>query len=182
MFLPYELVWAGGLHIRRFELSSTSRQKIPVEHIELATALAETLALEAGLELPPVTAEQVEAAYLRRLKVERVSFGQPDGGPLSQAVRGRAMVVYRAGPVSAYILHDDRDLIYATARDTDTGILIQRDPARERLAALTVTRGRLQRGEPLQTTPLSDIDLTDGGGLRSVAAWAAWLASVVGSK
>ena len=178
----YELAWAGGLHVRRFELSSTSRQKIPVEHIELATALAETLALEAGLELPPVTAEQVEAAYLRRLKVERVSFGQPDGAPLSQAVRGRAMVVYRAGPVSAYILHDDRDLIYATARDTDTGILIQRDPARERLVALTVTRGRLQGGEPLQTTSLSDIDLTDGGGLRSVAAWAAWLASMVGSK
>src|SRR5688572_12303637 len=49
----YELAWNGALNVRRFELSGTTRNKVPFEHIELATMTAEALGAEYGLVPDP---------------------------------------------------------------------------------------------------------------------------------
>ncbi|NIP71364.1 MAG: hypothetical protein GTO04_20055, partial [Planctomycetales bacterium] len=85
----YELVWEGGLHVRRFELSSTTRNRVRFEHIELALALAEVLAVEYEIPLPPVTPVEVEAAYLRRMKAKRAELGPPQLWELPRAIRGK---------------------------------------------------------------------------------------------
>ncbi|HEX9922077.1 MAG TPA: hypothetical protein VGD99_05400 [Anaerolineae bacterium] len=53
----------------------TTRHTIPFEHIEVALTLAEALATEYGLQPGPVTPGDVEAAYLRRMKLKRAEFG-----------------------------------------------------------------------------------------------------------
>jgi hypothetical protein len=157
----YELVWEGGLHVRRFELSSTTRNRIPVEHIELATALAETLALEYNIPLPPVIAEEVEAAYLRRMKAKRAEPGSPQPRELPQAIQGKPMVEYRVNNIVATLLHGGADFAYiapvSVSANSDqekekTAVLLQRNEQKGVMVALPVVQGRPRRGSPLMTT------------------------------
>jgi hypothetical protein len=179
----YELAWQGGLHVRRFEISGTTRRRVPFEHIELALGLAETLAMEQELTADPVTPAEVEAAYLRRLKARRAEFGPPSPAlTLPEAIRGRPVVSYRLLDLDAVILHGDQDWVYATAAGSEAAVLLQQEDRRQVLAALTMVRGRPQRGQPLMTTPLAELDLSTGGWLRAIAAWAAWLARVTSRK
>lgn len=174
----YELSWAGGLHVRYFEIGGTTRQKIPFEHIELATLLAETLAAEAGLQAEPVTAEAVEAAYLRRLKTAGALIGPAGAVALPQAIEGKPVAAYRVDNILVTLLHGGVDVAYVTRPDSpnDDAILLRRDARRGVLAALPVVRGRPKPGRPLMTTPLVELDLDSPAWCRAVMAWGAWLA------
>lgn len=175
----YELAWEGGLHTRRFEISGTTRGHVPFEHIELATMLAEALGAEYNLQPEPVTAAAVEAAYLRRLKAAGAEIGPPQVTGLPQAIEGRPVAVYRVAAIQVLLLHGGADFAYATAGDPEAGVLLRRDDNRGVIAALPVIRGRPRRGNPLMTTPLAELDLSDSGWNRSLCAWAAWLAGSV---
>jgi hypothetical protein len=185
----YELVWEGGLHVRRFELSSTTRNKVKIEHIELATALAETLALEYDIPLPPVTPAEVEAAYLRRMKAKRAEVGPPQPVELPRFVEGKPVASYQVNDILVTLLHGGQDFAYAVLAEgkenkeaEQTAVLLQRNEQRGEMMALPVVKGRLRRGNPLITTPLVELDLRDGVFLRALAAWGAWLARVLYSN
>lgn len=184
----YEVVWEGGLHVRRFELSSTTRNRIPIEHIELATALAETLALEYDIPLPPVTAEAVEAAYLRRMKAKRADLGPPQPRELPPAIQGKPVAEYRVNNIVAILLHGGSDFAYITPKPSEgnngqrqekMAVLLQRNEQKGVMAALPVVKGRPRRGSPLMTTPLAELDLKHGDWLRAVTSWGTWLVSVL---
>ena len=179
----YELVWEGGLHVRRFELSSTTRNRLPIEHIELATALAETLALEYDISLPPITAEAVEAAYLRRMKAKRAELGEPQSRELPPAIQGKPMAEYRVNNIVATLLYGGADFAYIAPGNNGqeqekTAMLLQRNEQKGVIVALPVVKGRPRRGSPLMTTPLEGMNLREGAWLRAVTAWGAWLVSV----
>jgi hypothetical protein len=175
----YELAWSGGLNVRRFEISSTTRNKIPFEHVELALRLAEALGEEIDLRPEPVTAAQVEAAYLRRMKADGAELGPSALETVPQAIEGKPMADYAVGDIRVTMLHGGTDFAYVTNGDTvEEGILLRRDEKRGVMMALPVTRGRPRRGAPLMTTPLADLDATDPTWNRSLCAWGAWLAQV----
>ncbi len=177
----YEASWEGGLHTRYFELSSTTRQKIPFEHIELAVMLAETLAGEAGLHTEPVTDSQVEAAYLRRMKAAAATIGPPPAVALSLAIDGQPAAVYQVGQVVVTVLHGGNDLAYITiaGNPKDEAVLLQRNEPRGQIVAVPVARGRPRRGSALMTIPLAELELQDPGWRRALYAWGAWLAWVL---
>ena len=175
----YELAWEGGRHVRRFELSSTSRHKLPIEHIELALELAETLALEQGVPLPPVSPAEVEAAYLRRLKVKRAEIGPPKVTELPPAIKGRPAASYNVGNLTATMLLGGEDFAYITrANETEQAVLLRRDDKRGLMLALPVRRGRPQAGQPLATTTLAALDFSDAASNRCLCVWGAWVAGV----
>ncbi|HEX9922178.1 MAG TPA: hypothetical protein VGD99_05915 [Anaerolineae bacterium] len=173
----YELTWAGGLHVRRFEISSTTRHRVRFEHIELATMLAETLGTEADLRPEPVTPAEVKAAYLRRMKAEGVELGAPAPDlPLPRGTTGQPAAVYRVGEVQVTMLFGGPEFAYATAGDPETGVLLRRDDSRGVMVALPVRQGRPRRDTILMTTPRAELNLTDSQWNRALCAWAAWLA------
>lgn len=176
----YELSWAGGMHLRRFELSSTTRHKIPFEHIELALAMATVIGNEEGLTSEPVSGEAVEAAYLRRLKATTVTLGPPlPDVTLPTGVTGQVVAAYTVGDIVAHLLKDSEVLVWVTsANDQTEGVVLQRLEKRGVVAAMSVRRGRLQRGQPLMTTPLDELDLHNPAHSRAICAWGAWLAKV----
>jgi hypothetical protein len=171
----YELVWEGGLHVRRFELSSTTRNRVPIEHIELALAMAEVLALEYDIPLPPVTPSEVEAAYLRRMKAKRAELGPSQVQELPAAIQGKPVASYKVNNVLVTMLHSELDFAYITAEGKDTAVLLQRNVQRGVMTALPVVKGRPRRGSPLMTTPLADMAGQEGLWLRTLASWGAWL-------
>ncbi len=173
----YELAWDGGLHVRRFEISGATRRKVPFEHIEVALRLAEALGVEQDLSLEPVTAVEVEAAYLRRMKAKGAKLGPPELAELPPAIQGQPAASYKVGQVLATMLHGGQDVAYITAGET--AIVLRRDEKRAVLAALPVLRGRPQRGNILMTTPLNELDLNNPAWRRAVCAWGAWLGRVV---
>ena len=147
----YELVWEGGLQVRRFELSSTTRNHVPIEHIELATALGETLALEYDIPFPPVTAEAVEAAYLRRMKAKRAELGEPQPRELPTAIQGKPMAGYRVNNIVATLLYGGTDFAYIAPvpslanngqKQEKTAVLLQRNEQKGMMTALPVIKGR----------------------------------------
>ncbi len=174
----YELAWEGGLHVRRFEISGTTRNKIPFEHIELATMLAEALGFEYNLQPQPVTPAEVEAAYLRRMKAAGAELGPAQTANLPQAIEGQPVAAYRVGEVQVIMLHGGADFAYAIVGDWETGVLLRRDDNRGVLVAMPVVRGRPRRGDILMTTPLAELGQS-GGWNRPLCAWAAWLAWVI---
>jgi hypothetical protein len=179
----YELVWEGGLHVRRFELSSTTRNKVKIEHIELATALAETLALEYDVPLPPVTPAEVEAAYLRRMKAKRAELGPPQARELPPTIQGKTMAEYRVNNIVATILHGGSDFAYiasmSSGKDGEekNAVLLQYNGHKGVMTALPVIKRRPRRGSRLMTIPLVRFDRIQGDWLRAVVAWGAWLVS-----
>jgi hypothetical protein len=173
----YELAWDGGLRVRRFEMSSTTRRKVPFEHIEVALRLAEALGAEQDLRPEPVTAAEVEAAYLRRMKAKEAQLGPPELAGLPPAIHGQPVASYKMGDVLATMLNGRQDVAYVTAKDT--AIVLRRDAKRGVLAALPVVRGRPQRGNVLMTTPLNELDLDSADWRRAICAWGAWLARAV---
>ncbi|MCL4303974.1 MAG: hypothetical protein KJ077_50285 [Anaerolineae bacterium] len=182
----YEVAWEGGLHVRRFELSGTTRNKIPFEHIELATLLAETLGAETNLQPEPIAIEAVEAAYLRRMKAREAQLGPAKLTELPSAVHGQAAASYRVGEVVVTMLWGGEDFAYAIleSKGGNEGVLLRRNQQRGVMTALPVTRGRPQPGSVLMTTPLIELP-TGAAANRALCAWAAWLVwalQVKGSK
>lgn len=172
----YEVAWEGGLHVRRFELSGTTRNKVPFEHIELATLLAEAIGVEYNLRPEPVPVEAVEAAYLRRMKARGAELGPAQLTELPPAVQGQPAASYRVGEVLVTMLRGGDDFAYANlqSKGTNEGVLLRRNLQRGVMAALPVTRGRPQPGSVLMTTPLSELSQTAESN-RALCAWAAWL-------
>ena len=175
----YELAWEGGLRVRHFEMSNTTRGKVPFEHTELAVRIAEAV----GDAVPKAaTPEEVEAAYLRRALSPRrggessAEMGPPPAEALPSAISGQAVASYRVGKITVAVLHGGDDLAYAATGET--GVVLRRDDRRGVVAALPFARGRVRR-EPLMTTPLADIEITPAW-QRAMCAWAAWLAGVAG--
>jgi CBS domain-containing protein len=170
------------LHARRFEISGTTRNKVPIEHIEMALRLAEALGQEQGLRPAPVSANDVEAAYLRRLKVKRAEVLRSGEIQLPRCVEGRLVAVYQARDVVAALLHGGNDfayVIYSGENVTpDHGVLLRCNPMRGVMVALPVIRGRVMQGSVLMSTPLADLDLKSGDWLRALSAWGAWLTKV----
>ena len=177
----YEAAWAGGWHLRRFEMSGTTRQGLPFEHIELAHRLAEVLAAEAGLSPEPAPAEAVEAAYLRRLKATGALLGPPEPGlVLPPVIQGQAVAAYRVNEIGVTMLGGEaNEVAYVSTAQSDAAILLQRDERRAVLAAVPVVRGRVRPGSPLMTTPLAEADWSQPAWRRAVCAWGAWLAGAV---
>jgi hypothetical protein len=174
----YEASWDGGLHVRRFEMSSTTRNKIPFEHIELALLLAEALGAEQNLQAAPATAEQVEAAYLRRMKASKAELGPPQLKELPPAIQGQPAAAYRVGDLMVTLLRGGEDAAYATVAGQDDGVLLRREAKRGVMVALPVRRGRPVRAETLMTTPLAELKPDSPPDLRALCAWAAWLTQV----
>lgn len=182
----YECAWEGGLHVRRFELSGTTRNKVPFEHIELATLLAETLGAETNLQPEPVAIEAVEAAYLRRMKARAAELGPAKPTELPPAIHGQAAASYRVGDIVVTMLWGGEDFAYAVLQNkgANEGVLLRRNRQRGVMAAMPVTRGRPQSGSVLMTTPLAELPIGAAGN-RALCAWAAWLVwalQVKGSK
>ncbi len=171
----YELSWNGGLNVRYFEISGTTRKKIPFEHIELATMLAETLGLEYELQPEPVSAAEVEAAYLRRMKATEAVIGPPPAQALPPAVSGTPAAAYRVGEVMVTILQGGDDFAYIAVPGTADAILLRRDEKRAIMAALPAPRGRPRRNEVLMSTPLTELETENPGWKRALSAWGAWL-------
>ncbi len=165
----YELAWDGGIRVRRFEMSGTTRNRIRFEHTELAVRLAEAVA---DTQPEPASPEEIEGAYLRRMKVSSAELGPPqvNGVP----VEGTPVATYRAGDVTVTALHGSEYLAYAV--NGDAAVVLHRDERCGVVAALPVVRDRVRR-QPLMTTPLDEIGSTPSPEeLRALSAWAAWLA------
>ncbi|MEW5959249.1 MAG: hypothetical protein AB1801_16080 [Chloroflexota bacterium] len=175
----YEAAWEGGLSVRRFEISGTTRQRVPFEHIEVATLLAETLGAGYNLKPAPVSPLEVEAAYLRRMKATGAEIGPPQDIDLPRSLEGQPIAVYRVGRIQVTVLYGGQDVAYATAGEPEAGVLLRRDDKRAVIAAVPVRRGRPQRGSPLMTTPLAELDLKEATWNRALCAWVAWLAGTV---
>jgi hypothetical protein len=166
----YELAWEGGIRVRRFELSSTTRNRIRFEHTELAVRLAEAVA---DAKPEPASAEEIEGAYLRRMRVSSAELGPPQVKDVP--VEGTPMATYRAGDVTVTVLHGGEYLAYAV--NGDTAVALHRDERRGVIAALPLVRDRVRR-QPLMTTPLDEIGSPSSPEeLRALSAWAAWLTS-----
>jgi hypothetical protein len=178
----YELAWQGGMRVRRFELSSTTRDRIPFEHIELATLMAEALGKEERLVTEPVTAAEVEAAYLRRMKAARAEIGPAELKELPAAIEAKPAASYRVGNVLVTMLHGGENYAYVTVKDSDSAFLLCRDSKKEVMVAYPVHRGRPRRGAPLMSTPLAELNLKDSAWNRAVCSWGAWLALVLNVK
>ncbi len=180
----YEIAWEGGLHVRRFELNGTSRNKVPIEHIELAVRLAEALAVKYDLTMDAVTPNDVEAAYLRRLKVKRAELVRPKPGlVLPKLIKGTPAAMYRAGDLVSVLLQGDKhDFAYVSYEREgallENGVLLQVNPTKRVIEALPVTNGRPMRSGTLMGTPLSELNLKNGSWLRALSAWGAWLVKV----
>ncbi|MEM7346883.1 MAG: hypothetical protein AAF485_21805 [Chloroflexota bacterium] len=172
----YEVSWDGGLHIRRFEVSSTSRNRIAFEHIEVATRFAEVIAQEFDLSCEAISPEQIEAAYLRRMKVNTVRLAGATQ-PIPPAIKGTPAARYIVNDINitATLLTQGDDLIYVEVSDQDEAVLITRDERRGVLVAVPVRRGRPRRGSPIMTTPLDGLNLSEPDVVRSLCAWAVWL-------
>lgn len=172
----YALSWNDGFNSRYFELSSTTRQKVPFEHIELALWLAETLGAELGLQPEAVTPAEVERAYLRRLKATSAQIGPPVF-PMPAGIEGQAVASYRIASTTATLLTgSDRDVVYVVdERDPEQALLLRRDPRKGVLLALPVRRGRSRSDTPLMSTPLAELDEANPVTNRALAAWGCWL-------
>lgn len=173
----YELAWNGGLNVRRFEISSTSRNKVPFEHIEVATLLAEALGVEASLQPEPVTPAEVEAAYLRRMKAAEAEIGPPQLQQVPPAISGQPAAAYKVSDVLVTMLHGGQDIAYVTVDNSEAVFVLRPDPKAGAITVLPVVRGRPRR-TVLMSTPLAELDLKNGAWNRALCAWAAWLASV----
>ena len=168
----YELAWDGGQHVRRFDVSSTTRQKVPVEHTEIAVALAEALAGLDGPRPEPATPGEIEAAFLHRMKAARAELGPPETDlPLAQ-VAGKPLVSYRVGDVTATWIQES-DIVVCAVKG-EKAIVLQYDERQGVLAARPVVRGRV-RWQTLMTTPIEEIGVS-GEWMRALMCWAAWLA------
>jgi hypothetical protein len=143
----YECAWEGGLHVRRFELSGTTRNRIPFEHIEIAILLAEALGAETNLHPEPISIEAVEAAYLRRMKVREAELGPAKLTELPPAIQGQAAASYRVGEVVVTMLWGAEDFAYATleSKGANEGVLLRRNRQRGVMVAMPVTRGSVPR-------------------------------------
>lgn len=172
----YALSWNDGFNSRYFELSSTTRQKVPFEHIELALWLAETLGAELGLQPEPVTPAEVERAYLRRMKATTAQIGPPSITP-PDTIEGKAVASYRVESTTATLLTgSERDVVYVVdERDPEQALLLRRDPRKGLLLALPVRRGRPRSNTPLMSTPLAELDKANPVTNRALAAWGCWL-------
>jgi hypothetical protein len=172
----YELSWNGGLNTRRFELSGTTRKRVPFEHIEIALWLAETLGAELGLTPEPVSTQAVEAAYLRRMKAGGVALGPPTLTPdeLPKVVKGRPVAGYQVDDIMATLLAGDGPDLAWISRG-EQGVLLQQDVKRGVVHALPAQRGRPRRGQPLMTTPLAELDMKSSATRRALLAWGCWL-------
>jgi hypothetical protein len=169
----YECSWEGGLHVRRFELSGTTRARVPFEHIELATLLAEVIGVEYQLQPEPVS---VEAAYLRRMKAKAAELGPAQLSDLPPAIQGQPAASYRVGDILVTMLRGGDDFAYAVwpGQGVNEGVLLRRNAQRGVMAALPVNRGRPQSDSVLMTTPLAELGQTAESN-RASCAWAAWL-------
>ncbi len=181
----YEVSWEGGLHLRRFEVSGTTRSKVKFEHIEMAMMLAETIGAADGLKpaLPP-TAEAVEAAYLRRMKAQGAELGSPGitAAELPSAISGTPAAAYIVDDITVIMLLGGDDFAYITmAGQEEQAILLQSNEKRGVMMAVPVRRGRPRRGSALMTTPLADLNLQDPAHNRAVCSWGAWLAKTIPS-
>lgn len=168
----YELGWADGS--RTFELHNTRRNKLPVEHTELAMALAEILAGDARPD--SATPQEIEAAFLRRMKAKQAELlPAPESVPLIGA-DAVPVGAYRVGDITAVILKHKELAIYAAKGDT--AVVLQRHMSRGELVAKPVVRGRA-RGTALVSTPLADIGRS-AEWTRALCAWACWLVWAMG--
>jgi hypothetical protein len=148
----------------------------------LATTLAEALAVEYDLQPEPVTPGDVEAAYLRRMKLKRAEFGPPELTDWPEAIKGRAAATYKVGNMVATMFVGGEDFAYITGpAESDQTILLRRNEQRGVMMALPVRRGRPRPGSPLMTTPLAELEATAEWN-RALCAWGTWLAWVINKR
>jgi hypothetical protein len=136
------------------------------------------------LTMDAVTPNDVEAAYLRRLKVRRAELVRPKPGlVLPKLIKGTPAAMYRAGDLVSVLLQGDKhDFAYVSYEREgallENGVLLQVNPTKRVIEALPVTNGRPMRSGTLMGTPLSELNLKNGSWLRSLSAWGAWLVKV----
>jgi hypothetical protein len=170
----YELIWAGGQSIRRFELSSTSQNKLPVEHTELAIALAEVVAGDGGPRPIPADPEEIEAAFIYKMKLEQVTMGRPTMQALPPGrLEGRPVAEYKAGDVSVHWIVGGNIIAYAIRGDnTDQAYVLEKSDKTGLLSIKAVQHGRV-RPQPIAVVTAADIGEGKSWN-RAVASWLAW--------
>jgi hypothetical protein len=172
----YELLWDEGRQIRRFEISSTSQNKLPVDHTEIAIAIAAALAGEDGPRPEPATPEEIEAALIAKMKLEEVTMGSPTLSTLPAGRgEGRPVAEYKAGDVSVHWIVGGHVIAYAThPKHPNQAFVLEKSGPTNMLVIKEVRRGRI-RPQPVAAVTAADIgDGKDWN--RAVCSWLAWAA------
>lgn len=96
-----------------------------------------------------MTAAEVEAAYLRRMKAKRAELGPPQARKLPSFVQGNPVAEYRVNNIVATILHGGSDFAYIAPVSSDnigeeeTAVLLQRNDQKGVMIAIPVVKGRV---------------------------------------
>ena len=170
----YELTWvdeaAGTYRSRRFDLNNSSRRKIPVEHVELAVAIAQ-VAGKLAITPEPAEPDEIEAAFLRRMKVEKAVLGPPDIEFPVTGVKGQGLVSYQVGNIKATWLQGDA--VLAVAWHGEQAMALKQNEQTERLEVIPVVRNRM-RGRALMRVLVEEVG-EGGAWMRAMLSWLCWL-------
>jgi len=181
----YEAAWEGGEKHRRFEISGTTKNRIPVEHTEIALAMGEILAGDdEDAKVEPTTPAEIEAAYLRRMKATGVKLGPaPTKSPLDNPGGSIPAATYtvtgKAGPEVEVVCMSGGEVVACALIAGEAVVALRRDERAGLLVAHPVRRGRVRLAQKPLTTSLDEIGRS-AMWVRAQSAWAAWLAQCLG--
>lgn len=178
----FEVSWNEGEFIRRFELSATSRNRIPVEHTEIALGIAQALA---GPDARPEPADTkaIEAAFLRRMKAVKITLGPPPADPVLEGTKSTpsaSFSIYNAKgeELVKTVWMSKGDTVACAVIGEETVMALQVDAQNQVLAVRPVVKKRVRPSQNIQTTPLGEIDWQPKW-IRALCAWLGWLAWVL---
>lgn len=180
----HEISWDGGESSRRFELSSTSKNRLPVEHTELALAMALVLA---GPDYRPEPAgpAEIEAAFIRRMKASKIVLGPPpaEGSALLQNDNSTPAASFsvldaRGKEIAKAVFMSGGETIVLAVKNDQPVLALQIDGQHQVIAARPVVKNRVRPTSNIQTTPLNEV-AWDPQWIRALSAWLAWLAWVL---
>ena len=179
----YQVTWDGGAHSRLFEVSNTTRNGLKLEHTELAVAIAEVL-YGAGLsELESVTPEEIELAYLTRMRASQATLGGPKAVIISKDLvpEGRPVATYQVGEWTATWLVGGEVLALLSDQAANICYALLQDPARKILFICPVKDQVLRKRQRLaEATWLVNLNLTDAKWIRALCAWTCWVGWALG--
>lgn len=178
----YEASWGGGESIRRFELSATSRNRIPVEHTEVALGIAMVLA-GPDAQIEPADTKAIEAAFLRRMKASKITLGPPPADPVLEktgSTPSASFSIYNAKgeELVKTVWMSGGETVACAVINGETVMALQADAQNQVLAARPVVKKRVRSSQNVQTTPLNGIDWQPQW-IRALCAWLGWLAWVL---
>ena len=180
----YELVWDGGEYNRRFDLGGTTKERIPIEHTELVLRMGEVLAGE-GAAAKPASPQEIKAAYLRRMKANKVTLGPPPQTLPVDDIKGKAVASYtvavKKGPQVevAWIAGGE---IRACAVVGDEAMVLREDKRAKALVIHPVKNRRIRLPQKVLTAPVEGGLWKGPDRVRVLSSWIAWVGWLLLSK